>query len=431
MDERVPGGMSDEPLNGGWVGTADPCAALRALAEEHAAAAEQMRAALDEAGVEQQSVYRAYSETSARSEAARRAADRAWMARVKEDAQAAYRRARTEARSLEDLQRAASAWLSEIDRLNRERRVADVTLLREREQLSELQARVEELAITVDATRVSAEAAERASLDARQALARCEGSEELRRMVRPGLDAPTLGLDPVPAPVAAIPHSLSTLPPPQPQPQQLVVLGPPPTLAALEPSMDDFDSDGPAPILRLLAGEAGALDRLTRRICGSSSRAPAVRDALSSLNDALHERARRRGYLEFPEDHPFWGQFQAAENHAIAAALADLGFGYDGRGGYAADRPPAQRELAMAIGHAGHDPKRLRRLPAGAELDTLYEGVRVAADRYLLDHTESLTAPELVGLLGPNAGDLDALWEDWDRVREQMLGPAPARPNAA
>ncbi len=375
-----------------------------------------MRSAADEATAAQAEAHRDYADTAARSEDARRAADAAWLARVKEDAQRAYRRARERAASLQDLQDAAAAWLAEIDRLNRARREADTRLLEERERLSGLQARVEELAIRVDATRLSAESAERACREAREALARCEkAANAAGRSVAHVETVEPESMAPVAPVISAAAASFSDGEPGG---------GP----RGGEPRATPEERE-PAPIFGLLDGDRRALRGIALAIADNASDADAVAALLQGLSDAIHEAARTAGYLDFPDHDPFWGSFPPGERRAIAGALAAMGHGFDGSGGFTGDRPPDGRQLAMALGHAGHDPMRVRNVPSGTRLADLYREVSVAAGEYVTERSGSLSLSETRALVGSRASSLGGLWERWDRIREALLGADPAEPS--
>ncbi|CAN5524779.1 hypothetical protein BH20CHL6_BH20CHL6_10780 [soil metagenome] len=431
----------------------DPCGGARVAEDQRCTEAAAMRSAADEATAAQAEAHRDYADTAARSEDARQGADAAWLARVKEDAQRAYRRARERAASLQDLQDAAAAWLAEIDRLNRARREADTRMLEERERLSGLQARVEELAIWVDATRMSAESAERACREAREALARCEKAANAAgrsvahvETVEPESMAPVAPLALGPVAHVAAPLALGPVAHVGPvEPVEAESLAPvAPAISAAAGSFGDGEPGGgprggepratpeerePAPIFGLLDGDRRALRGIALAIADNASDADAVAALLQGLSDAIHEAARKAGYLDFPDHDPFWGSFPPGERRAIAGALAALGHGFDGSGGFTGDRPPDGRQLAMALGHAGHDPMRVRNVPSGTRLTDLYREVSVAAGEYVTERSGSLSLSETRALVGSRASSLGGLWERWDRIREALLGADPAEPS--
>ncbi|HWP63846.1 MAG TPA: hypothetical protein VNO86_10275, partial [Candidatus Binatia bacterium] len=142
---------------------------------------------------------------------------------------------------------------------------------------------------------------------------------------------------------------------------------------------------------------------------------------LADLVDAVIARAIEATALDFPEDDPFWGRFTPAECRDIAAALAALGYRFDGLGGFADGRVPSQRDLSLAVGCAGLDPMRIRTWPSEAELPDLFARVTIAADEFLTREAGGLTLSELVELLGQRADELADLWNAWGRVRPLLI----------
>ena len=127
--------------------------------------------------------------------------------------------------------------------------------------------------------------------------------------------------------------------------------------------------------------------------------------------------------LTFP-DEGFWAPYTQLQGREIAAALAALGYRYDGNEGFADGRVPGQRELSLAIGYAGLDPMRIRIWPSEAELPHLYAGVEVDAGRFVAEAAGELTLGEMIDLLGRRAEELSDLWNAWGRVRPLLLSPA-------
>ena len=182
--------------------------------------------------------------------------------------------------------------------------------------------------------------------------------------------------------------------------------------------------DGQPAILRLLAGDRAAFERLVAAVGGDD---PAERRRwqahLAGLIDALVSRAIDACAFDFPEDHPFWGPFNRGQCRDIALALSSLGYRFDGLGGFADDRVPSQRDLSLAVGYAGLDPMRVRRWPNEAEMAELFGDVTVAADEYIAGAAAGLTLGELVTLLGHRADGLTEVWNAWGRIRPRLLEP--------
>ena len=141
----------------------------------------------------------------------------------------------------------------------------------------------------------------------------------------------------------------------------------------------------------------------------------------SDLVDAILADAIEDSVLVFPETHAFWGPFTQTQDRDIAAALASLGYRFDGLGGWVDGRIPSQRDLSLAVGYAGLDPMRIRHWPTEVEMAELYRDVGVSADEHLAGHAPDLTLGELVGMLGRRADPLADLWNDWGRIRPLLL----------
>jgi hypothetical protein len=144
---------------------------------------------------------------------------------------------------------------------------------------------------------------------------------------------------------------------------------------------------------------------------------------LAAFVDAVRARAIDAAALTYPEDHPFWGLYTQLQCREISAALAALGYRFDGLGGFADGRVPGQRELSLAIGYAGLDPMRVRIWPRESELPLLYADVQVDAGRFVAEAAPELTLGEMIDLLGRRAEELSDLWNAWGRVRPLLLGP--------
>jgi hypothetical protein len=334
---------------------------------------------------------RAYDEATGQHEAAVRRSDARMLRESKDVAQREFRTAREAARSRADLEVAATRWLTEIDRINRDARDAVVGAERERRRAAEVAGRLDELVLAADAARISAESAAVACQEARERLAACE--EARTGVFAAGVIAGTIltgegasdgedGFD-----------------------------EPPRTLPGRQPA-----------ILRLLQGDNLTMGRVVGALAGAD---PEDRGRyqlmLSDLVDAIVARAIEESVLDFPEQHEFWGDFTRRQCRDIATALASLGYRFDGLGGFASGRAPSQRDLSLAVGYAGLDPMRIRRWPTEGALSDLYREVSVAADEYLAVTAADLTLGEMVSVLGRRAENLAELWNNWGRVRPLLL----------
>jgi hypothetical protein len=395
------GGTTAAPLREGNGSTAPggACDETERIADERcsvAARAREQAGAADEAVREAQ---RAYDERGAHVERAAIAADPGGMRVAKETAQHAFRRARAGATTRQAIEAAAQMWLTEINRINQGARDAAVQVERERQASAGLVATVERLTVEADAARAAADAAATTCEAARAAVAECHERVPGTTPARP--------LPPItPFPVAA--------------------MGQPPVLSPNDnAALAGFAANGAneSAIIRLLQGDRATLGRLVDQLAGTdAAERRRWQLVLAALIDAIVATSIESSILSFPHDHPFWGDFSQSQSRDVAAALASLGFRFDGLGGWADDRIPSQRDLSLATGYAGLDPMRIRRWPSEAETAELYRDVSVAADEYLGGAARGLTLGELVGALGRRADALTDVWNDWDRLRPLLLG---------
>ncbi len=370
-----------------------PCSEPRRLADERCAVASRASEEATRAADELHAARRAYDDHLTRAESSAADADARAVRAAKDAAQHAYRVARSGASSPEEQEAAAAAWLAEINRINASTKEAEGSAVSHREAAAALVLAIERLTVHADAARISAESAQEICVAAREALAQCEeranapGGEGARPPVEPELRDDELGL---PDEASALRAGTAT---------------------------------GPVPrILRLLRGERAALIAIVDAMAGPD---PSQRRhwqlLVTDLADAIIARAIEESMLDFPEEHPFWGSFTRPQCRDIAAALASLGYRFDGLGGFADSRVPTQRDLSLALGYAGLDPMRIRVWPTEGEAAVLFGDVRVAADEYLAGAGGDLTLSEMVDLLGRRADALADLWNNWGRARPALL----------
>ena len=404
-----PGAASGDP--------ADPCGPSRVAVDDACSLADRMHALALAAQERLREARHAYDQHVERRDRASAAADPRAIRAAKDEAQAAFRRARLGARERAQLEAAAREWLREIERINARTREAVRLLAREETEQAGLLQAVERLGVEADGARIAAESAGEACRNARIALAACEESERLGR----GRLSPPPGL--------LAPASVVARATPAPRP------GPQPRGAGAEPSSDASPATGAEPataepeeaepaVLPLLAGDRDVLRRIAAALAGGDAEAESHwQGHLSALVEAVRERAIDGAALTFPEG-GFWGPYTQAQAREIAAALAALGHRYDGGDGFADGRVPGQRELSLAIGYAGLDPMRIRIWPSEAELPHLFAGVEVDAGRFIAQAAGELTLGDMIDLLGRRAEDLGDLWNAWGRVRPLLLSPA-------
>jgi hypothetical protein len=393
--------------NGHAAAPGGPCDEAERIADERCAVAVRAREQADAADEAVREAQRAYEERGAQANRAAVEAESSGMQVAKRSAQQAFRRARAEAATRNEIEAAAASWLTEINRINQVARDAAMQVQRERQASAALLARIERLTVDADVARAAADAADMTCNAARTAVADC-----LEAVAEQG-PQPHVPMPPItPFPVAAIAYgygSGSGVDVDEASPLQSAVA----------------TSENEAAILRLLHGDRATLDSLVNRLGGAD---PGERRrwqlAIAGLVDAIVATSIESSILTFPTDHPFWGEFSQSQSRDVAAALASLGFRFDGLGGWADDRVPSQRDLSLAAGYAGLDPMRIRRWPDEAETADLYGEVSVAADEYLRGAASGLTLGELVTALGRRADALTDVWNDWDRLRPLLLAGA-------
>ena len=370
-----------------------PCAEPRRIADERCELATRARAQASEAEEANRAAQRAYDDhETAAAEAAAMADPRA-VRQAKDEAQARFREGRAAATTNEQVEAAARTWLLEINDINGRAAQAANTLAKAHASAPEFAVRLERAAVAADPARISAEADQSACVSARQAVAYCE--EEAARG--------TLGIVP-------------TIPRP----------------GGDEERTSDSDTlvaairSGAAPrIVRLLRGDRGAMQDLVAALGGDSGEdRRRWQVALSDLVDAILADSIAASALEFPVDHMFWGPFTRAQSRDITAALASLGYRFDGVSGWVDEHVPSQRDLSLALGYAGIDPMRMRHWPSEPEMAGLFSDVQVAAAEHLAEAAGDLTLGELVSMLGRRADGLTEVWNAWGRIRPLMLDEA-------
>ena len=390
---------------------AGPCAPARAEVEHRCAEAERLSAAAQIQVQRLRDAKRSLARVQAQRDADARVRDRRLLSDAKENARRAYHDNYTRARNGSvnyDVQGAAGEWLREINRLNRQLELADRRAADVARQINELTAALPQIELAADAARIAAETAQVTCVEARRALAACE--EDAARQIRSAPRPPGVPSLRAAGPAAAAAPGAPGAPA---APVGRPVAPPPATVVA---------ATGPAPISLLLRGDRQALLGLTLRLAEETGvEAGRLQLLLLELRQAIAARALEEGALAFPAGHPFWSQFSADGGRQLVISLARLGYGFDGRAGWREGRAPGARELAMALEHAGNDPRSLRRPAGQAAIDELWKGTTVLIEPWLAAAAPDLALGRLIDVLGPRAARLGELWDMWGRLRPQLL----------
>ncbi len=391
-------GLLDRPAGaGGDQAAAAPasapverCAEERRLAEERCELATRARAQADVAADALRQAQRAYEAHEAAALEAASLSDARSIHAAKEAAQGGFRSAVRSAADPDSLEAAARDWLTEINRINTEAKDAAARATREHAAAAEIGAMLDRLGLEADAARIGADNADAACVAARAAVADCDER--------------------------AISDAAAFMPPPPPPASPL------PGLADDETLGHALEAGGAPRIFRLLHGDRVAMTTVVTALAGDDADARRRWQLhLTGLIEAIIADAIQAAYLEFPDEHPFWGSFTRIQNRDISQALSSLGFRFDGLGGWTDNRIPAQRDLSLALGYAGLDPMRVRHWPNEEATAELYHDVAVAADEYLAGVAGDLTLAEMVAMLGRRADGLADVWNQWGRIRPLLL----------
>ena len=362
------------------------------------------------------------------------------MRMAKEGAHREFRAAIDAARVRSHVERAATVWLNEINRINRTVREEQAQIKHEREEATRLDQELDRLTATAETSRTMAEAAEAACRAAQLGLIE---PDELRAVVAtgpatgPGEESQTVQepaestsnseID-TPAPASAVAPSPATpaatgdLAGPSDGPSRPSEPAPEP---APEPKVD-FGGSRPPTIARLLRRDRSAMNRLVDALAGADiDQRRRWQLLLSNFVDAVVATAIDSGCLEFPSGNRFWNQFDREQAREVARGLASLGFRYDGMSQFADGHVPERRDLAVAVGQAGMHSVRVRNWPLPEENAGLMANVRVDTDLLLAEGAPSFTRGELLRLLGWRSEQLADLWNEWPRLRPLLLTPSP------
>ena len=337
---------------------ADACLEAERLAEQHRLEEQRLRAAR-----------RKLNQVTADLEASLPRTDLAQLKAAKAQAQREYRQAYQRATDAAAVQQAAATWLGELSRLNRAAGLAARQGPVSVTQLNELEAKVRRLELEVDASRIRAETARERCNEARRAAAQsAEQAADAGQRAR-----------------------LSSGP-------------------AHEPA-----------ITLLLRGNRLILQQVASRLAEETELdAGRLQLLIIELCEQIAASALEAAAIAFPPAHPLWSQFEPEEARSVTITLTQLGYRFDGRGGWLDGRVPATRQLAYALAHVGLD-GRLRQLPSQAQLGDLWQGARLQSIEHLVQRAPDLSLEQLQDMLGVRGTALDELWDNWSHVRRALL----------
>ncbi len=386
--------------------TSGPCGAARDQVDSRCAEAVRLAAAAAEHQQRLRDARLELSDVVRQRERDAATRDRRSLNDTKDEARLAYRAALARAHGPGDIQAAAAEWLTEINRLNRQVRSSERNSNDVVRHATEIEGAMPGIELAADAARIAAESAQAACLEARRKLAECE-EEAQRRVTVDGREQQSPSQSSGATPSAADASAAA------------VASGPAAPLNTRSPSPSGSQ------LSALLRGDRQALLGLALRLSEDTGiETGRLQLLLLELREAMAVRALEENYLRFPEDDPFWGQFEREGASRVVASLAALGYRFDGRDGWADGRAPTARDLALALSHSDFDPRSLRRPAGQAAIDGMWNGTVVLMEAFLSSRAPNLTVEQVNLCLGPRATRLGELWDNWGRIRPVLIGTA-------
>jgi hypothetical protein len=173
---------------------------------------------------------------------------------------------------------------------------------------------------------------------------------------------------------------------------------------------------------RMLRGEHRAMVEVVDAVAGADShRRRDWEVLLGGLVEAMADMAVRESVIDFPMGTAFWDTFTVEQCRRVVAALASMGYRYDGNAGWVDSRAPAYRDLTKALADVGVEPRRVRAWPNQSDIAALFAGARPAPEELIAAAGPDYSAADMQALLGEHAAELDDLWLAWDAVRPLLF----------
>lgn len=173
---------------------------------------------------------------------------------------------------------------------------------------------------------------------------------------------------------------------------------------------------------RMLRGEHRAMVEVVDAVAGADSRQRRNWELLlGGLVESMADIAVRESVIDFPMGTAFWDTFTVEQCRRVVAALASMGYRYDGRAGWAESRAPAYRDLTQALADVGIEPRRIRAWPNQSEIAALFAGARPAPEELIAAAGPDYTAEDMQALLGDHAAALQDLWVTWETIKPILL----------
>jgi len=181
------------------------------------------------------------------------------------------------------------------------------------------------------------------------------------------------------------------------------------------------------PLERILRGEHRAMAEVLDTLAGTDGlRRREWEMLLGNLVDSMDEMAVREAVIDFPMGTAFWDTFTVEQCRRVIAALASMGYRYDGHDGWVENRVPAYRDLSQALADVGLEPRRIRAWPNAAQIADLLVGARPAPEELLAAAGPDYAADDMRELLIERADELADLWLAWEAVKPVLLGGPPS-----